>query len=66
MHGRHRHPLSAFGRPLRAPFTFATFHHERTLALVNSLQQMTDIYDYDRIRPTTAVYGVVGDPIAIA
>ena len=33
-----------------APFTFATFHHERTLAPGQlSFQQMTDIYHYDRI-----------------
>jgi 3-dehydroquinate dehydratase/shikimate dehydrogenase len=48
-----------------APFTFATFHHERTLAPGQlSFQQMTDIYHYDRIDAETAVYGVIGDPIA--
>ena len=47
-----------------APFTFATFHHERTLAPGQlSFQQMTDIYHYDRINNETAVYGVIGDPI---
>jgi 3-dehydroquinate dehydratase/shikimate dehydrogenase len=47
-----------------APFTFATFHHERTLAPGQlSYQQMTDIYHYDRIDAETVVYGVVGDPI---
>ncbi len=47
-----------------APFTFATFHHERTLAPGQlSYQQMTDIYHYDQITPETAVYGVIGDPI---
>ncbi len=47
-----------------APFTFATFHHERTLAPGQlSYQQMTEIYHYDRIDPQTAVYGVIGDPI---
>ena len=48
-----------------APFTFATFHHERTLAPGQlSFTQMTEIYHYDRMRPTTAVYGVIGDPIS--
>jgi 3-dehydroquinate dehydratase / shikimate dehydrogenase len=47
-----------------APFTFATFHHERTLAPGQlSYQQMTDIYHYDRIDSNTVIYGVVGDPI---
>ncbi len=47
-----------------APFTFATFHHERTLAPGQlSYQQMTDIYHYDQIDAQTTVYGVIGDPI---
>ena len=37
-----------------APFTFATFHHERTLAPGQlSFQQMTDIYHYDQINRQT-------------
>jgi 3-dehydroquinate dehydratase / shikimate dehydrogenase len=48
-----------------APFTFATFHHERTLAPGQlSYQQMTEIYHYDRINSETTVFGVIGDPIA--
>jgi 3-dehydroquinate dehydratase/shikimate dehydrogenase len=48
-----------------APFTFATFHHERTLAPGQlSYQQMTEIYHYDRIDADTQVFGVIGDPIA--
>jgi 3-dehydroquinate dehydratase / shikimate dehydrogenase len=48
-----------------APFTFATFHHERTLAPGQlSFQQMTDIYHYNRINAETTVFGVIGDPIA--
>ena len=47
-----------------APFTFATFHHERTLAPGQlSFQQMTEIYHYDRVDSETIVYGVIGDPI---
>lgn len=47
-----------------APFTFATFHHERTLAPGQlSYQQMTDIYHYERINAETMVFAVIGDPI---
>ncbi|HTM53094.1 MAG TPA: shikimate dehydrogenase [Pirellulales bacterium] len=47
-----------------APFTFATFHHERTLAPGQlSYQQMTDVFHYDRIDAQTTIFGVVGDPI---
>jgi len=47
-----------------APFTFATFHHERTLAPGQlSYKQMSEIYQYDRIGPDTVVYGVVADPV---
>lgn len=48
-----------------APFTYATFHHERTLAPGQlSYRQMIDIYDYDHIGTDTEVFGVIGDPIA--
>jgi len=48
-----------------APFTYATFHHERTLAPGQlSYRQMTQIYHYEQINADTEVYGVVGDPIA--
>lgn len=48
-----------------APFTFATFHHERALAPGQlSYQQMTEIYHYDQIDRGTTVYAVVGDPVA--
>lgn len=47
-----------------APFTYATFHHERSLAPGQlSYQQMTDIYHYEDIRPDTEVYGVIADPV---
>lgn len=48
-----------------APFTYATFHAERSLAPGQlSFQQMAEIYGYDRINAGTEVYGVIGDPIA--
>ncbi|MBN1911581.1 MAG: shikimate dehydrogenase [Pirellulales bacterium] len=47
-----------------APFTYATFHHERTLAPGQlSFEQMTNIYRYEKIGPATEVYGVIADPI---
>jgi len=47
-----------------APFTFATFHHERVLAPGQlSFQQMTEIYHYDKIDRDTEVYGVIADPV---
>jgi 3-dehydroquinate dehydratase/shikimate dehydrogenase len=47
-----------------APFTYATFHHERQLAPGQlSYQEMKDVYDYDHIRGDSEVYGVIGDPI---
>ncbi len=47
-----------------APFSYATFHHERVLAPGQlSFQQMTETYHYDQIDAATEVYGVIGDPI---
>ncbi len=48
-----------------APFTYATFSSERELAPGQlSFEEMRDIYHYDDINAETAVYGVLGDPIA--
>ncbi len=47
-----------------APFSYATFHHERVLAPGQlSFQQMTETYHYDQINAETEVYGVVADPV---
>lgn len=47
-----------------APFTYATFHHERALAPGQlSFQQMNDIYFYDQIDRDSTVFGVIADPI---
>ncbi len=47
-----------------APFTYATFHHERALAPGQlSYDQMKDVYNYDRIDAETEVYGVIADPV---
>lgn len=47
-----------------APFTYATFHQDRTLAPGQlSFQQMREVYHYDAITPNTEVYAVIADPI---
>ncbi len=47
-----------------APFTYATFHHERALAPGQlSFDQMKNIYHYDDITAETEVFGVVADPV---
>jgi 3-dehydroquinate dehydratase/shikimate dehydrogenase len=47
-----------------APFTYASFHHERLLAPGQlSFEQMVNIYHYDAIGADTAVLGVIADPI---
>ena len=47
-----------------SPYTYATFHHERTLAPGQlSFKQMTEIYRYEHINSETAVYGVIADPV---
>jgi 3-dehydroquinate dehydratase/shikimate dehydrogenase len=47
-----------------SPISFATFHHERAMAPGQlTFQQMTEVYNYDKIDADTEVYGVVADPI---
>lgn len=47
-----------------SPYTYATFHHERTLAPGQlSFKQMTEIYRYSNITSDTAVFGVIADPV---
>ncbi|HBO45975.1 MAG TPA: shikimate dehydrogenase [Planctomycetaceae bacterium] len=47
-----------------APFTFATFSHERSLAPGQlSFDEMVQTYHYDQINEQTEVYGVIADPI---
>jgi 3-dehydroquinate dehydratase/shikimate dehydrogenase len=48
-----------------APFTYATFHHERALAPGQlSYEQMVKVFRHNNITRSTAVYGVVADPVA--
>ncbi len=47
-----------------APFTYASFSDERTLAPGQlSFEQMTGVYRYDQINRDTDVYGVIADPV---
>ncbi|MCA9199451.1 MAG: shikimate dehydrogenase [Planctomycetales bacterium] len=47
-----------------APFTYATFHHERALAPGQlSYRHMSNIYHYESINAETQVFGVIADPI---
>jgi 3-dehydroquinate dehydratase/shikimate dehydrogenase len=57
-------PTRILAGKVGAPFTYATFHHERTLAPGQlSYRQMIETYGYERIKEDTEVYGVVADPI---
>jgi 3-dehydroquinate dehydratase/shikimate dehydrogenase len=64
--------MGEFGIPSRiltgrfgAPFTYATFNKDRAMAPGQlSLEEMRDVYQYNRINKQTAVYGVVADPVA--
>ncbi|MCA9230748.1 MAG: shikimate dehydrogenase [Planctomycetales bacterium] len=57
-------PSRILSQKFRSPFTYATFHHERSLAPGQlSFKQMNEIYRYESIGPDTAVYGVIADPI---
>lgn len=57
-------PSRILGPKFGAPFTYATFHHERALAPGQlSYEQMVNIYRHEEIKAETAVYGVVADPV---
>src|SRR5687767_4301718 len=64
--------MGEFGQPSRvlagkfgAPFSYATFHAERTMAPGQlSYQQMKEIYRYEKINAETEVFGVIADPVA--
>ena len=47
-----------------APFTYATFHHERALAPGQlSYNQMKETYNYEGIGSDSEIFGVIADPI---
>jgi 3-dehydroquinate dehydratase/shikimate dehydrogenase len=48
-----------------APFTYATFHKDRTMAPGQlDFEAMRDLYRYDQIDAQTELYGVLADPVA--
>lgn len=57
-------PTRILANKFGSVFTFATFHHERSLAPGQlGYKQMRDVYHYDEINPDTEVFGVIADPI---
>ena len=57
-------PTRVLAAKFGAPFTYATFHHERALAPGQlSFAQMREIYHYDLIDNETRVFGVIADPV---
>jgi 3-dehydroquinate dehydratase/shikimate dehydrogenase len=48
-----------------APFSYATFSAERTMAPGQlTYQQMKEVYRYESVNPETEVYAVIADPVA--
>ena len=57
-------PSRILGPKFGAPFTYATFHHERALAPGQlSYEQMVNVYRHNSIGAETTVYGVIADPV---
>ena len=57
-------PSRILGPKFGAPFTYATFHHERALAPGQlSYDHMVNIFRHNSIKPETTVFGVIADPI---
>src|SRR5262249_8207218 len=49
---------------LGAPFAYAAFNKERTLALgIPSFEEMKHLYHYPHVNAQTQVFGVIGDPV---
>ncbi len=47
-----------------SPFTYSTFHHERSLAPGQlSFHEMKNIYRYESVDAKTEVFGVIADPV---
>jgi 3-dehydroquinate dehydratase/shikimate dehydrogenase len=58
-------PSRILGPKFGAPFTYAAFNKERSIAPgLPSFEEMKSVFHYDRIGPATQVFGVVGDPVA--
>jgi 3-dehydroquinate dehydratase/shikimate dehydrogenase len=47
-----------------APFTYGAFNKERGIAPgLLSFDELRQVYHYEQLKPSTAIYGVVGDPV---
>jgi 3-dehydroquinate dehydratase/shikimate dehydrogenase len=58
-------PSRILGGRLAMPFTYAAFNKERGIAPgLPSFDDLKKIYHFDRIDSHTAIYGVIGDPVA--
>jgi 3-dehydroquinate dehydratase/shikimate dehydrogenase len=58
-------PSRILGGKLGAPFTYAAFNPERTIAPgLPSFRDLRAIYHYEHVNAETQVFGVVGDPVA--
>jgi 3-dehydroquinate dehydratase/shikimate dehydrogenase len=58
-------PARVLAAKYGAPFTYAAFNKERTLAPgMPQFDDLKDVYRYPRIDAETLVYGVIGDPVA--
>ncbi len=50
---------------LGAPFTYAVFNKERPIAPgILSFDDLKNVYHYEELNDKTAVFGVIGDPVA--
>ena len=48
-----------------APFAYAAFNKERTIALgIPSFEEMKDVYHYHLLNSDTQIFGVIGNPVA--
>jgi 3-dehydroquinate dehydratase/shikimate dehydrogenase len=58
-------PSRILGPCLGSPFTYAAFNKERGVAPgIPSFDELKNLYYFDHINPQTAIFGVVGDPVA--
>jgi 3-dehydroquinate dehydratase / shikimate dehydrogenase len=57
-------PSRILGAKYGAPFTYAAFNRERGIAPgILSYEDLKKVFHYARIKSTTKVFGVVGDPV---
>jgi 3-dehydroquinate dehydratase/shikimate dehydrogenase len=57
-------PTRILANKFGSAFTYASFHHERSLAPGQvGYKHMREIYHFDDITPETEVFGVIADPI---